>query len=73
MKILKKPDNLVFDTNDPASVKSGSRQYLRTPLHHTHTQTDWEFLTGCFGTDHPILMNFSRSFYYCIETESITV
>ena len=66
MKILKRPDNVIFDTDNPDSTESRLNLEPSTPLHHMHDQSDWDFLTDQFGTDHPVFQDFGRSYYYVL-------
>lgn len=75
MKILKRPDGLIFDTENPNSIEfnPGPAGYgLPAPLHEiTNMKSDWEYLYDLFpkreGVPHPIFKDFGSSFFYCIE------
>lgn len=82
MKILKRPENIVFDTENPfkmdfnSTPKGGIR-----PLHETIMQAEWDFLTQFFkgraGFKHPIFRDFGNSYFYQVkdigdETETPT-
>lgn len=68
MKILKRPQNVIFDTDDPFSKDSciHSVEGLK-PLHHTHSLTDFEFLSLYFSCDHAVFTNFGTSYFFCYE------
>lgn len=71
MKILKRPDYLVFDTDNPDNwyTDFGINHRELTILHHTHYTRhicDWDFLSQYFSPDHFIFDNFSKSYYYPI-------
>jgi len=71
MKILKRPENIVFDTENPDKMDFAPMptQGL-TPLHQTIEQAEWDFLTqfftGTAGCDHPIFKDFGQSYFYSI-------
>ncbi|WP_107037874.1 hypothetical protein [Brumimicrobium mesophilum] len=73
MKILKKPDNIVFDTATPHVRICQAKSYeIVCPLHHVNNVTDYIFLKEHFpsltkGTDHPIMENFHQSYYFKIK------
>ena len=69
MKILKRPENMVFDTDNPDKMEfNPTVKAPLTPLHHLTTQTDWDFLLEHFkpvaGKRHPIFNNFGNSYFY---------
>jgi len=72
MKILKRPENIVFDTENPDKMKfSTNEKGLPTPLHYITTKSDFDFLSEYFkakdGIKHPIFNNFGNSYFYCLE------
>lgn len=73
MKILKRPDNIVFDTENTDQMEFKPMAYRSlTPLHQTHVKSDHEFLSEHFkpknSNAHPIFTNFERSYYYVINS-----
>ncbi len=67
MKILKRPENTVFDTAKIDNKETTSRSFTNlSPLHQTHTTTDREFLSQFFPDKHPIFDEFGKSYYYAI-------
>ncbi|MFM9952381.1 MAG: hypothetical protein ACKV1O_30910 [Saprospiraceae bacterium] len=71
MKILKRPENIVFDTENPDKMDfTPMPTHGLTPLHQTIVETEWDFLTqffaGIAGYDHPIFKDFGQSYFYCI-------
>lgn len=68
MTILKQPANMVFFTDNPDRSESGLLYELLTPLHHTHTSSDWEYLHRYFPNGHIIFNNFATSYFYEIAT-----
>jgi len=72
MRILKRPENLIFDTEDPDKMEfSSAFETLPTPLHHVTTKTDWDFLSEHFKPkdkmQHPIFYDFGNSYFYCVS------
>lgn len=72
MKILKRPDNIVFDTENTDQMEFNPLPYMHlTPLHQIHVESDHEFLTKHFGrkknSEHPIFTNFGNSYYYVVN------
>lgn len=73
MKIMKHPDKIVFDTDNPNEMKFAAAILMNdlTPLNHVVFETDFDFLTKRFkpkyGTIHPIMRNFGQSYYYQIK------
>lgn len=74
MKILKRPENVIYDTENPDKMEFNSTRIdvdLTTPLHHLTTKTDWDFLSEFFKPQgriqHPIFNDFGNSFYYCVK------
>lgn len=68
MIILKRPDNLIFDTENPVTkVPYIDGRRPRTPLHWIINQTVWDFLHEHFkptgNTEHPIFQNFVNSYF----------
>lgn len=71
MKILKRPDNIVFDTENPDKMDFNPiPTHGLTPLHQTIDKSEWDFLTQFFtekkGFEHPIFRDFGQSYFYCI-------
>lgn len=71
MKILKKPDFIIFDTEKPDQMKfSRTPLGLPQPLNAITMKTDFDFLSEHFRpkdhTVHPIFKNFESSYYYCV-------
>lgn len=66
MKILKSPNAVIYDTTNKDSREFKPLKGFGNPipLHHTHEQTDFEFLSEHFPKEHPIFDNFSQSYYY---------
>ncbi|MEQ8548719.1 MAG: hypothetical protein RIC03_12455 [Cyclobacteriaceae bacterium] len=76
MKILKRPENILFDTDNPTKMEFSEINPLltKTPqLHEVRTdpKTDYEFLSDHFkpilDKEHPIFRDFGHSFFYVIE------
>lgn len=72
MKILKRPENVIFDTENPDKMEFNPvPKSLPNPLHHLTTKTDWDFLSEHFKPKeeikHPIFNDFGNSYFYCIE------
>lgn len=72
MRILKKPDHILFDTDSPDKMEFCTKaEFPRTPLHWITQNNDWDFLHEHFkpkdGHEHPIFRNFSQSFYFNID------
>jgi len=72
MKILKKPENIIFDTDNPEKIEINSDHVKSSiPLHHSTSMTDWDFLSLYFKSKdenkHPIFMNFGESYFYCLS------
>ena len=72
MKILKKPENIIYDTNIIDHTYRNPRENYGypIPLHHTHNMTDFEFLRQYFNENHKIFTNFSQSFYYKLSPQT---
>jgi len=72
MKILKMPEGVIFDTENPNKIEfNPCPKGTRTPLHYlTEDNTVWEFLSIYFkpekGTQHPIFKNFINSYFTSI-------
>lgn len=68
MKILKRPVNLIYDTEKPYSFEYGSESSSAdlVPLHHVTDQHDYEFLKGHFKETHPIFNDFGSSYFYVV-------
>jgi hypothetical protein len=66
MKILKMPDNVIYDTCLPDHKYPNPRKNYGypIPLHHMTDLTDFDFLSLHFNKDHSIFTNFSNSYYY---------
>lgn len=72
MQILKRPDNVIFDTENPDYMEfNPTPNALPTALHHLIAKSEWDFLSEHFkprqGIQHPIFRNFSNSHFYCIS------
>lgn len=72
MKILKRPDGLIFNTENPDVIEfNPSPKALPHPLHLITLKSDWEYLFDLFpkkeGFPHPIFKDFGSSYFYCIE------
>lgn len=68
MKILKRPANIVYDTENPDELTYGQETHVPnlTPLHHVINQTDDEFLRDHFEENHPIFNDFGSSYFYVV-------
>jgi len=72
MRILKNPDNLIFDTENSQKIEINS-ETIKTfiPLHHSTNKTDWDFLSEHFKSNeeikHPIFNNFGDSYFYFLS------
>lgn len=73
MKILKRPENLIFDTKKPDHQEEAANVDFTTlpPLHQMITGSDWQFLNDHFKAKNDIphiaLGQFSKSFYYVVS------
>lgn len=73
MKILKRPENIIFDTEKPDNQEQAVDVNFTTlaPLHQMITGSDWQFLNDHFkeknGVPHIALGYFSKSFYYVVS------
>ncbi len=72
MKILKKPDFIIFDTENPDKMKFNRTPLgLPQPLNAITMKTDYDFLSEHFRPKgdvvHPIFKNFGSSYYYCVS------
>jgi hypothetical protein len=72
MKILKRPENVIFDTENPDKMEfKPIPKYLPAPLSEITLKTDWEFLSVYFkqkeGIEHPIFNSFGSSYFYCVS------
>lgn len=72
MKILKKPEQIIYDTRKPNELLYKPRvKNSGTPLHAVTGKSDWDSLLELFPTsdfeEHPIFRDFSSSWYYVIE------
>ena len=72
MKILKKPDYIIFDTENPNTMEfDPSIKNSLKLLSATNLETDWVFISENFkpikNVVHPIFLNFGSSYFYCIE------
>ncbi len=73
MKILKKPDNIIFDTKNPNFFEFNpvpkSLPIIR--LNEVSLKSDYDFLSENFSPRenilHPIFLNFGSSYFYCLE------
>lgn len=71
MKILKRPDNIIFDTENPDKMKFTRQVHpCPTPLFQKTTKTEHDFLSDHFrphqSKEHPIFKDFGSSYYYFI-------
>ena len=71
MKILKKPDNIIFDTDKPDHMKFSRIPFgLPESLNAVTTKTDYDFLSEHFRPNgnivHPIFKDFGSSYYFFI-------
>lgn len=76
MKILKKPENLIFDTENPEKTEFNLEPIsIPIPLHHSTDKTDWDFLSQYFkqndGIEHPIFNNFGESYFFAYPFNSL--
>lgn len=64
MLILKRPGNLLFDTENPYECKSivTFNRDMISPLNSA--KTEWDFLHDLFPSDSQIFDNFGSSFFY---------
>ena len=71
MKILKRPENVVFDTENPNHMEYlPTAKPQPTPLHQATGRGDLEFLSEYFQTEeHPIFRDFGNSYIYVLELE----
>ena len=72
MKILKRPENIIFNTETPNLMEFNPIPLsLPVPLNQVTLKTDYDFLSERFlpieNIQHPIFLNFGKSYYYCIE------
>jgi hypothetical protein len=74
MKILKHPDNVVFDTENPnimEFVELPTGKIIYQPLHERIDVGEWTFLETKFkplsNYHHPIFQNFGRAFFYIVK------
>lgn len=72
MKILKLPDHVIFDTDNPDKMEfKPSPIFIASSLHQVTSNTDWDFLSDHFkpvdGVGHPIFKDFGKSFFYVLE------
>lgn len=72
MKILKMPEGVIFDTENPNKIEfNPCPKGTKTPLHYlTEENTVWEFLSKYFKSksevQHPIFKNFTNSYFTSI-------
>lgn len=66
MKILQRPDNLVFDTENPNIIEyvPNPKGALK-PLHTFLEDSDHVFISKHFQKEHPIFRLFGAS-YFCV-------
>ena len=66
MKILKRPENLIFDTENPDKIEISKLLSAKelSALHHVTDQTDWEFLSEYFRPESQIFNDFGNSYFY---------
>lgn len=72
MKILKRPENVIFDTENPDKMEfNPTPKELPTPLHQILFKTDWDFLSEHFkpkeNIPHPVFKDFEKSYFYCLS------
>lgn len=74
MKILKRPENLIFDTENPDHIEFNRKTIktkVQTALHQNIESSEFEYLNRCFKrgekTQHPIFKDFGLSYYSIIE------
>lgn len=69
MKILKRPNAVIYDTTNIDSRNYNPYEGFGNPkpLHHFHEKTDYEFLSENFPLEHSIFDNFSQSYYYILS------
>jgi len=72
MKILKRPDNIIFDTENPNVMEFNLvTSSLAHPLNEITLKSDWQYLTENFpaieNNLHPVFKDFGESYYYCIS------
>jgi restriction endonuclease S subunit len=79
MKILKKPDHIIFDTKNPSKMEfrdSSKNAICSSHLHQVRTdnKTDHEYLSQYFHPidliPHPIFTNFGSSFFFVFDERS---
>lgn len=73
MKIIKRPDHIVFDTENPDNMEFNPIPYRKlTALHQNTLKSDHAFLKEHFTSKnnivHPIFINFSNSYYYVVNS-----
>lgn len=72
MTILKRPDNIIFDTDTPNKLIFNPIPFnILVPLHDVLlTKSEYEFLKEYFfsieDVEHPIFKDFGNSYYYCL-------
>ena len=69
MKILKRPDNIIFDTENPNIMEfKPTFPNLLIPLSENILTNDYEYLKEFFqpqnNVTHPIFSNFGSSYFY---------
>lgn len=78
MKILKRPDGLIFDTENPNSIEFnpvyqglGRQAPLYRTIDRLTHKSDWEYLRDYFhphdGKPHYIFKDFESSFFYYLK------
>lgn len=73
MKILKRPDNIIFDTANPNKLEhtKDTNPIDLTPLHQFLPGGEWAFLNkhfeGTNGNQHEILKDYGYSYFYVVE------
>lgn len=74
MKILKRPDNIIFDTENPNIMEFKPTDLKRAiPLSETSWKFEYDILKEFFPSQnnitHPIFSNFGSSYYYEIPNQ----
>ncbi len=72
MKILKRPDNIIFDTEKPNVMEFNPiPNFLPQRLYEITQKSDFDFLYENFppqnNIKHPVFKDFGTSYYYCLE------
>ncbi|MDO5666043.1 MAG: hypothetical protein Q4G63_12420 [Bacteroidia bacterium] len=72
MKILKRPDNIIFDTENPNVMEfNPTPKGLPIKLSEITLKSDFDFLSEHFkpreNVNHPIFSKFFDSKYFCVK------